>query len=91
MNERRRVGLPLVALAAALLLLAACNGDSPSVLDPRSEAAERVESNWWVMFWISAVVVAVVISFIVAAAVRSRSRPDGGDRRGDRQAGGAVG
>ncbi len=53
-----------------------CAEDAPSILEPRSNAAQRVEGLWWLMFWISAVVVAVVVGFIVVAALR------GGQRRG---------
>jgi cytochrome c oxidase subunit 2 len=54
-------------------LLTACGGDTPSVLDPRSHDARRVEGLWWVLFWISCVVVAVVTGFLLAAAHRRRA------------------
>lgn len=59
--------------ALALTLLASCSDDSPSVLRPRSEAAERVEGLWWLTFWISVVVVLVVTAFIVQAVRRGRA------------------
>ena len=61
----------LAALVAGVL--AACGGDTPSVLDPRSGDARRVEGLWWLLFWISAVVVAVVTAFLLAAVRRRRA------------------
>ncbi len=57
-------------LAAALT---ACGGDTPSMLDPRSDDARRVEGLWWVLFWISCAVVAVVTGFLLVAARRRRA------------------
>jgi cytochrome c oxidase subunit II len=54
-------------------MLAACGGDPPSVLDPQSGDARRVEGLWWVLFWISVVVVAVVTAFLLAAVRRRRA------------------
>ena len=71
MSARRGRSVPGTALA--LLLLAACSDDSPSVLSPRSEAAERVEGLWWLTFWTSVVVCLVVTAFIVQAVRRGRA------------------
>jgi cytochrome c oxidase subunit 2 len=54
-------------------LATACGGDTPSMLDPRSDDARRVEGLWWVLFWISCAVVAVVTGFLLAAARRRRA------------------
>jgi cytochrome c oxidase subunit II len=54
-------------------VLAGCGGDTPSMLDPRSDDARRVEGLWWVLFWISCAVVAVVTGFLLAAARRRRA------------------
>ena len=64
-------------LLAVLLavVLTACGGDTPSMLDPRSDDARRVEGLWWVLFWISCAVVAVVTGFLLAAARRRRAEP----------------
>jgi cytochrome c oxidase subunit II len=64
---------PGALVTAALLLLAACSDDSPSVLRPGSEAAEKVEFLWWLTFWLSVIAVLVVIAFIVQALRRSRA------------------
>ena len=71
MPPRRRA--PVLRSALGLLLLAACSDDSPSVLRPRSEAAERVEGLWWLTFWTSVVVCLVVAAFIVQAVRRGRA------------------
>jgi cytochrome c oxidase subunit 2 len=65
----------VLGTALVLLLLASCSDDpdSPSVLRPRSEAAERVEGLWWLTFWISVVVVLIVTAFIVQAVRRGRA------------------
>ena len=47
-------------------------GDAPSLLDPQSEAAERVEGMWWLTFAISTAVVVVVVAFIAVAVRRGR-------------------
>ena len=62
-------------------LLAACGDRGPSILEPRSDAARRVEGLWWLMFWISVVVVAVVVGFIAVAVRRRRREPGPVDRR----------
>ncbi len=63
----------VLGTALALLLLAACSDDSPSVLRPRSEAAERVEGLWWLTLWLSVVAVLLVTAFIVQAVRRGRA------------------
>ncbi len=70
---RTRRGTSVLGSAVALLLLASCSDDSPSVLRPRSEAAERVEGLWWLTFWTSVVVCLVVTAFIVQAVRRGRA------------------
>ena len=77
----RNRALPAAAVAA--LALAACGGDTPSVLDPSSDAGRRVEGLWWVLFWISAVVVAVVTGFLLAAMRRRRAAREAGDGDGE--------
>ncbi|MEW6473816.1 MAG: cytochrome c oxidase subunit II [Actinomycetota bacterium] len=59
----------------------ACADGAPSILEPRSDAARRVEGLWWLMFWISAVVVAVVIGFIAVAVRRRRAERGPVDHR----------
>ncbi|HWC12623.1 MAG TPA: cytochrome c oxidase subunit II [Acidimicrobiales bacterium] len=77
---------PGALVAAGLLLLTACSDDSPSVLSPRSEAAQKVEGLWWLTFWASLIAVLVVSGFIFQALRRSRAAPpatDAGDEGGE--------
>ncbi|HEX2192846.1 MAG TPA: cytochrome c oxidase subunit II [Acidimicrobiales bacterium] len=82
---RSRRGTYALGTALALLLLVACSDDSPSVLEPRSEVAEKVEGLWWLTFWTSVIAVLVVTAFIVQALRRSRAAPPRGD--GDEEGG----
>ncbi|CAA9222428.1 MAG: Cytochrome c oxidase polypeptide II [uncultured Acidimicrobiales bacterium] len=71
MSTRRGTGV--FGTAVALLLLAACSDDSPSILTPRSEAAERVQGLWWLTFWTSVFVCVLVAAFLVQAVRRGRA------------------
>jgi cytochrome c oxidase subunit 2 len=79
------------AVLAAAGGLAACGGDAPSILDPSSDAGNRVAGLWWLMFWISVVVVAVVTGFLLAAVLRGRRRTGGAAADGEAGAGGDAG
>lgn len=57
-----------------LLALAACDADSPSILEPRGPAASRIESLWWLLLWIATAVFLVVVGFLFVAVLRSRRR-----------------
>jgi heme/copper-type cytochrome/quinol oxidase subunit 2 len=75
----------LVSAALPLLVafLAGCGSDSPSILEPDSNAGRRIAGLWWVLFWISVVAVAVVVGFLVVAVRRRRREPPGeGDAGG---------
>lgn len=65
-----------VAAASLLLVLTACTGDPPSILEPAGPSAERVEWLWWFMFAVAAGVVAFVSALILFGALRRRSRAD---------------
>ena len=54
----------------ALLLMAACSDDAPSVLEPAGPGARRIEGLWWLMFWISLVVFVVVVALLIVALLR---------------------
>ena len=73
---------PGALVAAAALLLTACSDDSPSVLRPSSEAAEKVEGLWWLTFWLSVVAVLVVTVFVFQAVRRSRAPAPEGEEGG---------
>ncbi len=83
---RTRRGISVLGTALVLLLLAACSDDSPSVLEPRSEAAQKVETLWWLTVGLSVIAVLVVCGFLVQALRRSRAAPpatEGGEQDGE--------
>ena len=59
----------------------ACADRAPSLLEPRSDAARRVEGLWWLMLWTSVVVVTVVVGFIAVAVRRRRAEHGPVDHR----------
>jgi cytochrome c oxidase subunit 2 len=69
----RRVLAPVLAAG----LLASCATDeTPSMLEPRGPAAQRIEGLWWLLLWISLIVFVVVLSFLAVAIIRGRRRGD---------------
>jgi cytochrome c oxidase subunit 2 len=74
-----RRGSALVVAALACLILTGCSEGGPSVLEPRSDAGERVERLWWLTCWISVIVVLFVIAFVLKAVQRGRKAPKEGE------------
>ena len=76
----RRVGVAVVVAASALV---ACGGGpSPSALDPKGPASERIADVWWLMLAMATAVYVVVAGLIFLAARRRRASDDeGGGRR----------
>src|SRR5688572_13934744 len=66
-------GAVLVALLL-VLVVTACDGESPSTLQPQGPGAHRIAGLWWFMFWTSAVVVAVVTALILLGVVQASRR-----------------
>ena len=66
---RRRRAAAAVLLA---LVLGACGGHAPSMLNGHGPEARRVSGVWWLMFALAAAVYVVVAAFIVFAIVRGR-------------------
>lgn len=60
-------------------------GEAPSLLEPASEAARRIERLWWILFIISTIVVVVVLGFILQSA-RRRSTDERAREEVDRRA-----
>ena len=69
--------------ALALLTLTACSDGGPSLLDPRSEAGERVERLWWLTCVTSVIVVLFVTAMVLKAVQRGRKAPGEGEQSGD--------
>ena len=66
-----------------VLLLAACRPtDTQSFLYPKGEAAERVETLWWILFSLGMTVYVIVLGLLAWALLRGRRRDP--DRPGDR-------
>jgi cytochrome c oxidase subunit 2 len=73
---------PQLGALALSLLLTACAGNPPSILEPAGPGAREVESLWWPMLWISVAVFLVVGGMLVWAVVRARGADPGSlDRR----------
>ncbi|MDP9233264.1 MAG: cytochrome c oxidase subunit II [Actinomycetota bacterium] len=82
---RRSRALLLLVAAAAAALFPACSSGSPSTLQPRGPAAQRIDGLWWFMFWIALGVFAVVIGMLLFGLFRRRKGGDpiargGGER-----------
>ncbi len=59
-------------VAAAALALGACSDRSPSALDPKGPAAERIAEVWWLMLALAVAVYLVVAGLIMVASRRGR-------------------
>lgn len=63
---------------AALLILPACgwfgNENTPSALDARSDAVQRLADLWWLMFWLGTGVFVAVLAMTAYALIRRRDR-----------------
>ncbi len=83
MSSRLRPGRVGVAVMLAASALAACGGgQSPSALDPKGPASERIADVWWLMLGMATAVYVVVAGLIFLAARRRRASDDeGGGRR----------
>jgi cytochrome c oxidase subunit 2 len=67
----RRLALTTAA-ASVLLAAGACGSGSPSALDPKGPAAERIAGVWWLMLGLAVVVYVVVTALILVASLRRR-------------------
>ncbi len=62
-------------MALPAILLAGCSQTSPSTLETKGPAADRIAGTWWFMFWISLVVVLFVGALLLFGMFRRR-RPE---------------
>lgn len=75
-GRRLRPVTRVVPAGIALLAITACGGpETPSILDPRGPAAQRVAGLWWFLFWVS-VVVFVVVMVLLGMALARRNREE---------------
>jgi cytochrome c oxidase subunit II len=66
-------GLRRVATAVVVTMgLTACGSDTPSMLDPKGDEADKIARTWWIMFGLAIGVYVLVATFIVIAVLRGR-------------------
>jgi cytochrome c oxidase subunit 2 len=86
---RSRRALALGAGVLVVVVLPACSGDSPSILDHHGPEARDVAGVWWLMFVLASAVYVVVAGLVVIAIVKGRrgtvpaGAVGGADERGD--------
>lgn len=67
--------------AAAAVVLGACSDRSPSTLDTKGPAAERIAEVWWLMLALAVAVYLVVAALIMVASRRGRGAEGKDGRR----------
>ncbi len=73
-DTRLRSCTLLATVVVAGFLLAGCQDDSPSVLDPHGPRAELIELLWWVLFAIGSIVGLIVVALIGIALLQAHRR-----------------
>ncbi len=85
----RRRALAVGAVVLVVVVLPACSGDSPSILDHHGPEARHVAGVWWLMFVLASAVYVVVAGLVVIAILKGRRRTSAAgpassaDERGD--------
>jgi len=72
----KRRGIVLSLLLLASLLLAACGGNSPSILDTAGPVADREAGLFWFILAVATFVFVVVEAILIWSIVRYRERPN---------------
>src|SRR5437763_7595563 len=72
----KRWGVSLSALLLSSLLLAACGGNSPSILNPSGPVAKSESNLFWFILVVATIVFVVVESVLIYSIVRFRERPN---------------
>ena len=72
----KRWGAILSALLLSSLLLAACGGNSPSILNPSGPVASKEANLFWFILVVATIVFVVVESLLIYSIVRFRERPN---------------
>lgn len=76
MSTAAKRGAVTVGMAAAALAVVGCSTRSPSALDPKGPAAERIAEVWWLMLALAVAVFLVVAGLILFASRRERHDED---------------
>ncbi|MBW3547485.1 MAG: cytochrome c oxidase subunit II [Actinobacteria bacterium] len=80
MTRRAHRGALGTGAVAAALVVGACGSGSPSALDPKGPASERIAQVWWLMLALAVAVYLVVGALILLSSRRKRAAEEG-DRR----------
>jgi cytochrome c oxidase subunit 2 len=72
----KRWGIIISALLLASLLLTACGGNSPSILDPQGPVANKEAGLFWFILWVATFVFVVVEALLIWSIIRFRERPN---------------
>ena len=72
----KRWGVLLSALLLSSLLLAACGGNSPSILNPSGPVALKESNLFWFILVVATIVFVVVEGLLIYSIVRFRERPN---------------
>jgi cytochrome c oxidase subunit II len=67
-------------LAGLAVLMASCDGDPPSALDPKGSGAERIADLTYLLLWISGIVFVIVCIGLAASILRGRRKTDDVDK-----------
>src|SRR5438034_7716029 len=71
----KRWGVLLSALLLSSLLLAACGGNSPSILNPSGPVALKESNLFWLILVVATIVFVVFESLLIYSIVRFREGP----------------
>jgi cytochrome c oxidase subunit 2 len=72
----KRWALILSAVLLSSLLLAACGGNSPSILNPSGPVALKESNLFWFILVVATIVFVVVETILIISIVRFRERPN---------------
>ena len=75
-RRMNRLGILFSALLLSSLLLAACGGNSTSILNPSGPVASREAGLFWFILVVATIIFVVVESALIYSIVRFRERPN---------------
>src|SRR6516165_7473588 len=75
-RRMKRWSVILSALLLSSLLLAACGGNSPTILNPSGPVALKESNLFWFILVVATIVFVAVESILIYSIVRFRERPN---------------
>src|SRR5436309_10396327 len=72
----KRWGILLSAMFLSSLLLVACGGNSPSILNPAGPVADKEAGLFWFILVVATIVFVAVEGVLIYSIVRFRERPN---------------